>query len=131
MIRLHITMILSLFLLWGCASGPTLAESESGIPSLAPSNGRVFIYSVDSDEAWRTDILVDGQNVGVLVAGGVFFKDLPAGAHGIDSGLGQHLEFQLFAGETRYVKWVSGTSLLLIHPDQGSQEIRSLVYLGR
>lgn len=127
------------FVIGGCATGPNYSTLASTLPPVAPGQGRVFLYrdSLYKGSAIQPDILIDGRHVGSAVPGGVFFVDLPPGLHAV---LCDKLttNIHLVAGESRYVcleNYDSGNFIwsvrpIVVHPDQGSQEILHLHYIG-
>jgi hypothetical protein len=138
--------VLCLFMA-GCASEPTYSSVQAKIPAVAPGNSRVFIYRKTGQVPdlgnliglgqlgqLKVDVLIDGQRVGQADPGRMFFVDLPPGMHSVGCDV-QITTFRLVAGESRYVSLELYTSSshqhlqpILVHPDQGSQEISGLHY---
>jgi len=86
----------------------------------------------------QPNILIDGQRVWSAVTGEVFFVDLPPGMHSVFCDH-ETVNIRLDASESRYVALenyqVGGDILwhvrpILVDPDQGSQEIENLHYIG-
>ena len=139
--RLASTLLVSVVcaLLVGCATGPTYSSLQTEFPRVASGQGRVFFYrnALYAGAVFKPDILIDGQRVGSAVPGGVFFVDLPPGAHSVFCDQQEIADMHLVAGETRYVSLdlYSGdwglwhVRPILVDPDQGSQEILGLSYI--
>jgi hypothetical protein len=139
--------------LFGCATGPTYSSMQSQIPPVVSGKGRVFFYqrfATGLEKLYARDILVDNQRVGSAKEG-VFFVDLPPGAHmvslpgGADPAqqagrefvkVGQIVNINLGAGESRYIEFDPSVGarnhpqMVVVDPAQGSQEILDLPYIG-
>lgn len=148
--------------LFGCAAapGPTYSSLRSQIPAVGPGQGRLFFYRESADalgfKPVSLDILVDNQKVKSEDVG-VFFVDVPPGAHAVScagcvtpenvppvrgvigllllaKNAGQRIEFNIGAGESRYIRIEPGAALyrmLLVDPEQGNKDVLDLPYITR
>jgi hypothetical protein len=74
--RALFTAVLLVLLLSGCATGPKYTEVVSTIPSLTPSQGRVYFYRPSAfGAAVQPDINLNGQKVGTAKPHGFYFVD--------------------------------------------------------
>ncbi len=106
-----LTLVLLALVAGACAaSGPQVDEVPGALASPPPGQGRIYFYRTEVPlfVALEPMILVNSRPVGRSVFGEAFYRDAYPGryrAHLDDNPEGV-IEFQLGAGEVRYVKTV-------------------------
>jgi hypothetical protein len=125
----------------GCASGPQYKEVASSIPTIKPSEGRIYFYRSNSmfGAAIQPSISVNGAVVGKSKPGGFFYVDEPAGKYVVSTATETEktVSFTLDAGETKYVRTSVGFGLLvgriipsLESADEGTKALEDSHYIG-
>jgi hypothetical protein len=140
-------------LVCGCATEETHSVTRVALPPVAHGQCRIFFYRIPLRglKTLKPDILVDNNPVGASREG-YFYVDLPPGRHSVtcsravDPGRVGTSLYQLGAGiiitikekESRYVKfepfhpgYFSDLRMVVVHPEQASQDILQLPYIGR
>lgn len=101
----------------GCATGPSLQQSQASIPELSPDRGRVYFYRTNSGfgAAIQPSVKLDGVVVGDSVPGGVFYCDVVPGPHiaGVTTEVDRTVNFSVAAGEPAYIKMDWGFGYLV------------------
>ena len=103
----HLMGACLLFLLAGCASGPTVSEMQSAIPALDPKLGRIYFYREGTmGGAIQPSVLLNGEKVGDAVPNGFFYVDRAPGKYiaAAITEVERNVEFALKPGETVYVR---------------------------
>lgn len=133
---------LSLFvLITACATGPKLAEVQSGMQTLQPDKGRIYFYRSSSmfGAAIQPSIVLNGAVVGNSKPGGFFFVDQVAGPMEVSTSteVEKKLTFTLEPGQLRYVRTVIGFGIVagrvypeLIDNATGEKELVEMSYIG-
>lgn len=96
-----------LLLLSGCATGPKYTEVVSTIPSLAPSQGRIYFYRPSAfGLALQPDINLNGQKVGTAKPYGFYFVDRAPGTYDVTAAAetDKKLTFTLEPRQERFVR---------------------------
>jgi len=94
-------------LLAGCATGPKYAEVVSTLPSLTPSEGRIYFYRPSAlGAAVQPDIKLNGQKVGTAKPHGFYFVDRAPGDYEVTAATEteKKLTFTLEPRQERYVR---------------------------
>ena len=105
--RALFTAVLLVLLLSGCATGPKYTEVVSTIPSLTPSQGRVYFYRPSAfGAAVQPDINLNGQKVGTAKPHGFYFVDRAPGNYEVTAATEteKKLTFTLEPRQERYVR---------------------------
>ena len=105
--RALFTAVLLVLLLSGCASGPKYAEVVLTIPSLTPSQGRIYFYRPSAfGAAVQPDINLNGQKVGTAKPHGFYFVDRAPGNYEVTAATEteKKLTFTLEPGQARFVR---------------------------
>lgn len=100
-------MLPLLLLLSACATGPKYAEVVSTIPSLSPSQGRIYFYRPSAlGAAVQPEINLNGQKVGTAKPHGFYFVDRAPGNYEVTAATEteKKLTFTLDPGQERYVR---------------------------
>jgi hypothetical protein len=129
-------------LLFGCASGPKLAEMQSSMPALNPDQGRIYFYRTSSmmGAAIQPSVLLNGQVVGESKPGGFFYVDTAPGAQEVSTTteVEKKLSFTLEPRQTRYVRTSASFGVLvyrvqpeLVDNGTGDKELRETSYIGK
>lgn len=130
-------------LLSACAaSGPKHAEVQASLPTLTPTQGRIYFYrpSGFGGAAVRPSIYLNGDAVGDSSPGGFFFVDKSPAAMDVATSteVKNKLTFSLEAGQTRYVRTTVHMGLFvgrvepeLVDNETGAKEISETNYIGR
>jgi hypothetical protein len=135
----------------GGPPGPRYADMAAGIPPQSGDRARLFFYREwESDEVpSEPGLYLNGQRVGVSIAGGVFYRDVSPGRYlvtvdTVGTYWNQFKTVDLRAGETDYIKiesafgWQSGfetyeaDTFVVVPVDaaDGQREIAQLKYLS-
>lgn len=102
-----LTTVLPLLLISGCASGPKYTEAMSTIPSLTPSQGRIYFYRPSAlGAAVQPDIKLNGQKVGTAKPHGFYIVDRDPANYEVTAATEteKKLTFTLESGQERYVR---------------------------
>lgn len=94
-------------LLAGCATGPKYAEVVSTLPSLTPSDGRIYFYRPSAFGAGvQPDIKLNGQKVGTAKPHGFYFVDRAPGDYEVTAATEteKRLTFTLEPRQERFVR---------------------------
>ena len=129
-------------LLFGCASGPKLAEMQSSMPALNPDQGRIYFYRTSSmmGAAIQPSVLLNGKVVGDSKPGGFFYVDTAPGAQEVSTTteIEKKLSFTLEPKQTRYVRTSTSFGVLVyrVQPElvdnaTGDKELRETSYIGK
>lgn len=135
--------VLSLsILVTACASGPKLAEIQSGITTPKSGEGRIYFYRSSSmfGAAIQPSIVLNGTVVGNSKPGGFFFVDQAPGPKEVSTTteVEKKLTFTLDPGQTRYVRTVIGLGIIAgrVYPElvdnaTGEKELAEMSYIGK
>ena len=96
-----------MLLLAGCATGPKYTEVISTLPSLTPSEGRIYFYRPSAlGAAVQPDIKLNGQKVGTAKPHGFYFVDRAPGDYEVTAATEteKKLTFTLEPRQERYVR---------------------------
>ncbi len=128
---------LTLLLLAGCATGPSLAELQPQLSSLPPDHGRIFFYRTPMffADGQHPDILLNGELVGESIPSGFFFVDRPAGTYKVTMRGDDKVTFELAASELKYVRtWTAagfGFRAAVEHPADAQKDLATSHYTGK
>lgn len=129
------------FLLASCASPRGLDEPPLQLPPLKPGFGRVYFTRASElgGYALQPEIRMNNEVVGRSVPGGFSFVDRPPGKYVVATAteVENSVNFQLAAGETKYIKTRVSPGILVGHvtptlefPEQGQSDVNRLRYVG-
>jgi len=96
-----------MLLLAGCATGPKYTEVISTLPSLTPSEGRIYFYRPSAlGAAVQPEIKLNGQKVGTAKPHGFYFVDRAPGDYEVTAATEteKKLTFTLEPRQERYVR---------------------------
>ncbi len=136
MVRI-IAVLLSTFVLFACATGPTMRELQSQIPALSEGKGRIHFYRESSPfgAAIQPIVWLNGKNVGETIPGGVFYRDVSPGNYTVKiaTEVKRIINFELKAGQNRYVRMEVGIGVmaaritpLLVPEQEAKPQVMSL-----
>lgn len=125
--------------LCSCATGTPFLEMN---PSLLPETsgtGRVFFYRVTGmgGAALQPDIVLNDEIVGVSIAQGFFYLDLPPGDYIVLTAteVKRKVSFVLEEGQTRYIRFEISMGFFvghvygeLVDPEEAQKEIQQCKY---
>ena len=101
----------------GCATGPTLQQSQASVPQLSPDRGRIFFYRTNSyfGSAIQPYVKLDGVAIGDSVPGGVLYCDVVPGRHiaSVSTEVDRTVDFNVVAGQATYVKMDWGVGFIM------------------
>jgi hypothetical protein len=134
-------LLLTGFLLAGCASPRGLDEPVLQLPSLKPGLGRVYFtrQGAFAGSAVQPEIRMNNEVVGRSTPGGFSYVDRPPGKYVVTTAteVVNEVTFQLASGETKYIKTVVTHGILvgrvtptLESPEHGQSDINRLRYVG-
>src|SRR5262245_15911422 len=106
-VRFRLLAVAICLLLAGCASGAKYTEVVSTIPSLAPSQGRIYFYRPRAPgTAVQPDINLNGQKVGTAKPHGFYFVDRDPGNYEVTAATEteKKLTFTLEPLQERFVR---------------------------
>ena len=102
-------ILVALFVLAGCATGPKMQEIKSSIPAISEGTGRIYFYrkAVFFGDGLQPTIYLNGEKVGKAVPKGFFYVDRPAGDYEVSTSteVKRQVSFQLNPGEEKYVRF--------------------------
>lgn len=134
------TLLVSLFALSGCATGPGYAEMASTIPPVPADKGRIYFYRPSMvGAAVQPAVRLDGKEVGTAKSKGFFYVDAEPGSHFVETTteVSRRLTFTLEKGQTRYVKLsismgfaVGHVYPQLVDDAVGKKEVAECKYIG-
>lgn len=133
MVALRGAALGALFLVAGCATGPSLQQSQANVPDMAPDRARIFLYRTNSPfgAAIQPSVKLDNAVVGEAVPGGVFFCDVPPGHHvvSVTTEAEKIANIDIAAGQASYIKMDAGFGwmiarihLEIVSPETGADE---------
>ncbi len=96
-----------MLLLAACATGPKYTEVVSTLPSLTPSEGRIYFYRPSAlGAAVQPEIKLNGQKVGTAKPHGFYFVDRAPGDYEVTAATEteKKLTFTLEPRQERYVR---------------------------
>src|SRR5262245_58975388 len=139
-VRFRLLAVAICLLLAGCASGAKYTEVVSTIPSLAPSQGRIYLYRPSAlGTAVQPDINLNGQKVGTAKPHGFYFVDRDPGNYEVTAATEteKKLTFVLEQGQERYVRLKIQMGVLvgrivpeLVDKGEAEKELKSLSYIA-
>ena len=98
-------ILLSIFIVSGCASGMLYNEAAQTIPTLASDKGRVYIYRVTTfGTAVQPAVNVNGREEGRAKPVGFFFVDLDPGTHSVSTTKGTQITLYITENQEHYVR---------------------------
>jgi hypothetical protein len=128
-----------LLLFVGCASGPKFSAVRNQAPALRSGESRIFVYRTSSlGGAVQPDVRIDEKVASRAVPGKVTFVDIKPGKHSIacTTEKTNSLDFDIAAGETKYIELVPYFGILIGHIDpqlvpenKAEEEIKDLRYM--
>lgn len=139
--KLSIVLLLTSFVVAGCAIGTQFEEAKSGIPELANGKSRIFVYRTANlvTLAFPRKFVVDGKHIANILAGNSYYVDFAPGDHTITDGGGDFvLKLKLEAGQTKYVRYsivgdsvAKGNTIIEDVPEtQAFDHLRNTQFLG-
>ena len=136
-----LSVILSLIVLTGCATGPSFQEQSASIPTASPDSARIYVYrTAVLGAAIQPAVKVNDEIVGKAVPKGFFYIDRPAGNYTISASTEakRNLTIALEPGDERYVRLEVKIGLLvaqvkpvLVENSIGQQQIAGTKYVGQ
>lgn len=133
---LYVAMLL---LLSGCATGAKYTEVRSTLPSLAPSEGRIYFYRPSAlGAAVQPDIKLNGQKVGSAKPHGFYFVDRAPGNCEVSAATEteKKLTFTLDPGQERFVRLKIQLGVLvgrivpeLVDRAEAEEELKNLSFI--
>jgi hypothetical protein len=133
---LYVAMLL---LLSGCATGAKYTEVRSTLPSLAPSEGRIYFYRPSAlGAAVQPDIKLNGQKVGLAKPHGFYFVDRAPGNCEVSAATEteKKLTFTLDPGQERFVRLKIQLGVLvgrivpeLVDRAEAEEELKNLSFI--
>lgn len=134
------SVLLTLSLLTGCASGPGYEQYAEQIKPTQSGDGRLYIYrTAIIGTAIQPDVRVNGEVVGSAQPQGFFYVDRPAGQYEISTSTEakRSLTLNLDPGEEKYIRLEIKMGLLvghvkpvLVETSEGQAEIKDTKYIG-
>lgn len=102
-----------------CAAGPSVRENPQAIPSIEAGKGRLVVYRPNAlGYLFIPDVQLNGEIIGTGKALGVFFRDVTPGRYALTTSMTfRTVEFDILAGETKYISLNYGTIILGIYPE--------------
>ena len=98
-------IVLSIFILGGCATGGLYDEVAQTIPTLDADKGRVYIYRTTAfGFAVQPAVKVNGREEGRAKPGGFFIVDLDPGSHSVSTTSGTDITINVSANQEIYVR---------------------------
>ncbi|MCH9694338.1 MAG: DUF2846 domain-containing protein [Gammaproteobacteria bacterium] len=132
--------VVALFLVGGCASGPTFEEYASSMEAVSADNGRIYIYRVSSlGAAIQPKVRINEEVVGKAVPKGFFYVDKPPGQYVISTTTEaeRNLSLSLAAGEEKYVRlevkmglFAGHVKPVLVDSADGKEELQKTKFAG-
>ena len=132
--------VLLMLLLPGCATGPKYTEVASTIPSLTPSQGRIYFYRPSAlGAAVQPVIKLNGEIVGNAKPHGFYFVDRAPGNYEVTAATEtvKKLTFTLEPGQERYVRlkmqmgiFVGRVVPELVDQAEAQGELKGLSYIA-
>ena len=132
--------VLLVALLSGCASGPKYAEVVPTIPSLTPSQGRIYFYRPSAlGAAVQPEITLNKQKVGTAKPHGFYFVDRAPGDYEVAASTEteKKLTFTLEPRQERFVRLKIQMGLFvgrivpeLVDRAEAEAELKELSYIA-
>ena len=137
----YIAIVLMVFAVAGCATGPSYQKVANTLPQLEPDKGRIYFYRSGSPfgSAVQPSVYLNGQKVGDAVPGGVYFKDVEPGEYEVkvETEVERKINFPIKVGQSRYIKFTVSMGFFagrvrpsLVDRIQGAEDIKGLAYIG-
>jgi opacity protein-like surface antigen len=107
-ISLAVVLLVLVFSLVSCATGPKFSTMQIDMASKDPEMGRIFFYRVTAlGAALRPDVLLNKEKVGEAVAQGFFYVDRAPGDYEVvtSTEVERKVTFVLEKGQTRYIRF--------------------------
>lgn len=137
--RFFVAIVLGGVVLSGCASGAKYAEVASSLPTLGPSQGRIYFYRPSAfGAAVQPEIRLNGEKVGTAKPHGFYFVDRTPGNYEVAAATEaeKKLTFTLAPREERYVRlkiqmgvFVGRIIPELVDKAEAESELKSLSYI--
>ena len=103
-----ITGIFIVLTLMACSTGRQYDYLESDLPKVAPGEGRIYFYRLDTTIGWENepDILLNGEKVGRSVTGQFFYVDAKSGNYEVTCAESPEktATFSLARGDVVYIR---------------------------
>jgi hypothetical protein len=138
--RRLVLLILLALLLPACASGPKYTEVMSTLPSLTPTQGRIYFYRPSAlGAAVQPDIKLNGQKIGTAKPHGFYFIDRDPGDYVVSASTEteKRLTFTLEPRQERYVRLKIQIGVLvgrivpeLVDKAEAEQELKGLSFIA-
>lgn len=132
--------VVALFLISGCASGPSFEEYSGTMDAVSADNGRIYIYRVSGlGAAIQPKVRINDEVVGKAVPKGFFYVDKPAGQYVISTTTEaeRNLSLGLAAGEEKYVRlevkmglFAGHVKPVLVDSAEGKEELQKTKFAG-
>lgn len=136
MLRNIFVAIFACALVSGCATGPSMSEMKTPIPTIEAGKGRVYFYRTGViGGAYQPEVTLNGLVVGKAIPKGVYFKDVSPGAYSVTTSMTKEtVNFTISAGQKRYVRlsYSFGFKIYpeLIEASVGESEAKDLSYIA-
>lgn len=124
----------------GCATGAKYGEVASSLPTLSPSQGRIYFYRPSAfGAAVQPDIRLNGEKVGTAKPHGFYFVDRKPGNYEVAAATEaeKKLTFTLAPREERYVRlkiqmgvFVGRIIPELVDKAEAESELKTLSYIA-
>jgi len=101
------SLLLALFMITGCASGPKFSEYAKTVPKVKQGEGRIWFYRPSGmGAAIQPAVMLNEQKVGIAQPKGFFYVDRPAGAYEVKckTEWSHKCNFTLAPQDTKYVR---------------------------
>lgn len=133
-------LLVVLFFMGGCASGPTYLEMAQSIRELPQDTGRVYFYRTSAlGAALQPAVKMNNEVVGKATAQGFFYADKEPGKYEImtSTEVDRKLSLLLEAGQTRYVRFGVSMGFFvghvypeLVSTEEGQEQIKECKFTG-
>jgi len=128
-----------LLLLTGCATGAKYTEVVSTLPTLSPSQGRIYFYRPSAlGTAVQPDIKLNGEKVGTAKPHGFYFVDRAPGNYEVTAATEteKRLTFTLQPAQERFVRLRIVIGVLvgriipeLVDKEEAEKDLRNMSYI--
>lgn len=136
----NFTIILLVFLMASCASGPKFAEVSSDIPNVVDGYGRIYLYRKTAvGAAVQPKIYMNGDIIGKAKPKGFFYIDVKPGDYKISASTEAKrvLSLSMDSGDVKYVRlemkmgfFVGHVKPVLVDASIGKSELKKMSYTG-
>ncbi len=123
-------------LISGCATGPSISESKTTMPSLQSGQARIYFYRTSIiGGAYQPEVTLNGLAVGRAIPRGVYFRDVAPGHYAVTTSMtNEVVKFELVAGQRQFVR-INYALGFRIYPElvdalAGENETNDLSYIA-